>query len=103
MWEIVQEYWYYIPVVGGSLVVLGWEHIVKAWNATKSNNFGFKKDNSEKEMVSCEVEDQNAIAHLRKRAAELGDDKLITLIKKLDSEFYDIHVCANLDQVTKKG
>jgi len=38
-----------------------------------------------------ELADQNAIRHLRDRAAQFGDESLIKDIKSIDSKFYDIH------------
>jgi hypothetical protein len=38
-----------------------------------------------------ELADQEAIRHLRDRAAEFGDESLIKDIKSIDSKFYDIH------------
>jgi hypothetical protein len=41
--------------------------------------------------VDLEVADQNAIRHLRDRAAQFGDEVLVKEIKSIDSKFYDIH------------
>jgi hypothetical protein len=45
--------------------------------------------------VKVEVLDQDAIRHLRMRAAQLKNTKLIAVIKEADSIFYDIHVGAS--------
>jgi hypothetical protein len=42
-------------------------------------------------QVDSELADQNAIRHLRDRAAIFGDGELIKEIKSIDSKFYDIH------------
>ena len=73
------------------------EKIKKQLNNVDEQNSKDKKTNvDEISIEEIEALDQAAIAHLRDRAIELGDEALIELIKKLDADFYDIHVALNL-------
>ncbi len=45
----------------------------------------------EAKVEDLELEDQNAIRHLRDRATAFGDEALIKEIKAIDSKFFDIH------------
>ena len=48
--------------------------------------------------IDLELSDQDALRHLRNRAAALGNKDLISLIKEIDSRFYDIHAGVKNDK-----
>lgn len=55
------------------------------------NKTGLPVPTTDQTPIKVEVMDQDAIRHLRIRAAQLKNTKLIAVIKEADSIFYDIH------------
>lgn len=92
----ITEYKYVIAPV---LVVLGlfWPKLVSIVKSIGLPSMP-KLPSLKKEVVEdLEVKDQEALRHLRSRAVEIGDKELLTLIRNVDSRFFDIHIGAKKD------
>lgn len=93
----VTEYKYVIAPV---LVVLAlfWPKLVTLVKSVKIPSLPSLPSMKKVEVSEdLEVKDQEALRHLRSRAVELGDKELLTLIRNVDSRFFDIHIGAKKD------
>lgn len=92
----ITEYKYVIAPV---LIVLAvfWPKLVSMVKSIDMPSMP-KLPSLKKEVVEdLEVKDQEALRHLRSRAVEIGDKELLTLIRNVDSRFFDIHIGAKKD------
>jgi hypothetical protein len=70
-------------------ILLGWNYVVSTAKSVVTK-FTTKSVVSA-DSVKVEVLDQDALRHLRTRASQIKNSKLIAVIKEADSIFYDIH------------
>lgn len=78
-----------IPVGGTLIAILAfWDKIKLAFGSLKGK---IKLPVLTKAQPNDELADQEAIRHLRNRAAAFSDKELMSLIKEIDTRFYDIH------------
>jgi hypothetical protein len=73
-------------------ILLGWNYVVSTAKSvvTKFTTKSVVSADSA-DSVKVEVLDQDALRHLRTRASQIKNSKLIAVIKEADSIFYDIH------------
>lgn len=81
--------------IGGVLVAIlaTWDKI-KAILLSVKDNVKIPKFGSKPSAKADELADQDALRHLRDRAVSFGSKELMTLIKEIDTRFYDIHAGA---------
>lgn len=81
--------------IGGVLVALlaTWDK-VKAVLLSLKDKVKIPKFGPKPSVTSDELADQEALRHLRNRAVSFGSKELMTLIKEIDTRFYDIHAGA---------
>lgn len=89
------ENWKY--VVGGASILgyLGWDKgkavLLNLLNKVKSLKSGPVSISPEQSSAEIEAADIAAISHLRNRAVEAKDEKLLAEIKSIAAKFFDIH------------
>ena len=80
-----------IPIGGAAIAIIAlWDKIKVAFVSLKSK-IKIKLPVLPKAQPNDELADQEAIRHLRTRAVVFGDKELMSLIKEIDTRFYDIH------------
>lgn len=80
-----------IPIGGVAIAVIAlWDKIKVAFVSLKGK-IKLPSLSKAQPVVNDELADQEAIRHLRNRAVAFADKELMSLIKEIDTRFYDIH------------